>query len=90
MTAETTASGQGAASRHLVIVARDRPDLYGQLTDQFANDPNVTVLLDRRVEERRRQEVARMPERRRRDRRSSNVEILGKLWLAGYAVVPIQ
>jgi hypothetical protein len=90
MSAEETASGQEAAVRYLVIVARDRPDLYGPLADQFGTNASVEVLVDRRTDDRRRYENASGPDRRRRDRRSSNVEILGKLWLGGYAVVRIR
>lgn len=39
--------------RHLFIVSRGQPWLYAYLLDRFEGDPNVTVILDRRVSERR-------------------------------------
>ena len=38
---------------HLVIVARSNMDLYEYLTQKFADDPNVRVILDRRQGEQR-------------------------------------
>ncbi len=35
-------------ARQLFIVARTQIGLYHELSQQFANDPNVTVILDRR------------------------------------------
>ena len=32
----------------LVIVARDRPDLFEQLANRFAREPHVRVMFDRR------------------------------------------
>ena len=56
----------------LMIVARDRPDLYDRLRQEFGRDRAVAVVLDRRFGQRRRAEVAisdehRQAERRRRD-----------------------
>jgi len=49
--------------QYLIIVARDQPDLYEHLAEQFSGDREVEVLLDRR------QRVqAHEPERRRADR----------------------
>jgi hypothetical protein len=33
---------------HLVIVARSNVDLFDYLTEKFANDPEIRVILDRR------------------------------------------
>jgi len=33
----------------MFIVARRHPELYDYLSAQFADDPNVTVVLDRRL-----------------------------------------
>lgn len=41
--------------RDIVIVARDQPDLWEYLLQEFAGDENVQVLLDRRQGERRQQ-----------------------------------
>ena len=56
----------------LMIVARDRPDLYDRLRKEFGRDRAVAVVLDRRFTERRQAETAvteehRQAERRRRD-----------------------
>jgi hypothetical protein len=57
----------------LMIVARDRPDLYDRLRQEFNGDRAVSVVLDRRFGERRREGVEattaeqRSAERRRRD-----------------------
>ncbi len=55
--------------RHLFIVARGVPGLYEVLTDQFADDADVIVILDRRMGERRAQPTAPHDERRKQDRR---------------------
>jgi hypothetical protein len=52
------------------IVARRHPELYEYLTARFADDANVTVVLDRRLTPRRRRALPAAAERRRVDRRS--------------------
>ena len=39
--------------RYLFIVTRGRPDVYADLQRQFLGNPEVEVLVDRRVSERR-------------------------------------
>jgi hypothetical protein len=59
----------------LMIVARDRPDLYDRLRQEFNNDRAVAVVLDRRFGERRREIVeAATLEQRQRDRRRRDVD----------------
>jgi hypothetical protein len=53
-----------------VIVSREHPDLYVYLRDRLAADPDVEMILDRRLGERRRNQRPGPPQRRRRDRRS--------------------
>lgn len=53
----------------LFIVARGHDRLYEDLQQQFAANPDVEVLVDRRHAERRQGPNARDPERRRNDRR---------------------
>ncbi|MBI2217277.1 MAG: hypothetical protein HYU51_08270 [Candidatus Rokubacteria bacterium] len=84
MTAET------ADVRYLVIVSRERPDLFDELKRRFAGDPTVQVLLDRRVGERRQREHARPGERRGRDRREATMHVTASLWLAGYVIVRVR
>ena len=59
----------GEIVRLLFIVARDQPDLWHHLRQDFARDEEVEVLLDRRRGERRQRVQAYEPERRRADRR---------------------
>ena len=55
------------AKRSLVIVARDQPALYEYLTRQFASDPRIVVLMDRRDGARgQASPVTPRPERRQR------------------------
>jgi hypothetical protein len=53
----------------LIIVARDQPDLWRYLAQQFAEHTEIRVLLDRRQWERRHRIRRCDPERRRADRR---------------------
>ena len=59
-----------AASTQMFIIARRHPELYDYLSTRFADDPNVTVVLDRRLTPRRRRALPAAAERRRVDRRS--------------------
>ena len=53
----------------MFIVARRHPELYDYLSAQFADDPTVTVVLDRRLASRRLRALPAAAERRRIDRR---------------------
>lgn len=75
------------AMRHMVIVARDRPELQEELVQQFASDPEVQVIPDRRGRERRQRNQLRLPDRRETDRRETGGDVMAKLWLAGYVIV---
>ncbi len=55
--------------RYLLIVAANQPDLWRYLTDNFAGDAKVEVILDRRRGERRQRHQKRESERRRARRR---------------------
>ncbi len=61
-------------SRFLVVVARSRPDILAEARQQFADDPRIQVVADRRHGERRRGGGAYWPERRRGDRRTAEDE----------------
>src|SRR5206468_10561939 len=50
---------------HLVIVARTNVDLFDYLTDKFAGDPEIRVILDRRKPEPKRDGPTATAERRR-------------------------
>jgi hypothetical protein len=68
--------------RYLFIVARGHPAVYADLQRQFAGNPDVEVLVDRRLAERREHQEPHEPERRRGERRgqcggSSHVRGIG-------------
>lgn len=56
-------------ARQFIIVSRDDPGLYHMLSTDWAGDPDLSVILDRRVRERRDEPVTATLERRRADRR---------------------
>jgi septal ring factor EnvC (AmiA/AmiB activator) len=76
-----------AAPTQMFIVARRHPELYDYLSGRFADDPNVTVVLDRRLAPRRRRALPAAAERRRVDRRS-RPEVDEQLRATSLAVVP--
>jgi hypothetical protein len=93
---------QRAEIQYLVVVSRERPDLYDEMQRRFAADATVRVLYDRRVDERRRdedppeiepepEEAAPAPDdRRRAERRNAIMRVTASLWLAGYIIVRIR
>jgi hypothetical protein len=58
----------------LMIVARDRADLYDRLRQEFANDRAVAVVLDRRYGQRRQACVAVTAEQRQAERRHRDID----------------
>lgn len=58
--------------RYVVIIARNRQELYAYLSRRFLTPDGVQVLLDRRRKDRRHCQVLHEPERRRIDRRSQS------------------
>jgi hypothetical protein len=60
-------------AQRLFIVARGDDRLYEDLRQQFAANPDVEVLVDRRHAERRRSGTSYDPERRRGDRRGQGL-----------------
>lgn len=72
----------------LFVVSRRQPDLHEYIVQQFGDEPDVTVLLDRRITQRR-QTAAPGPaenDRRRADRRR-NTEAAYELLTMGYTVI---
>lgn len=55
--------------RWLIVVRRERRDLYESLRQGFASDPLVDVILDRRQADRRATGASAETDRRRRQRR---------------------
>jgi hypothetical protein len=72
---------------HLVIVSRDRPELYGELERRFAGNTLVGVIFDRRVGERRARSKVRIAERRSNERRQADEDVQAEFWVAGYLIV---
>jgi hypothetical protein len=69
----------------LVVVRRDEPALFSYLKQHF-QEPEVTVVMDRRHGERRRhQEPGRSDDRRLQDRRASEADA-DPLWRYGFRV----
>jgi hypothetical protein len=52
--------------RHVFIVSRDHPWLYRHLVERFQDDPDVHVILDRRIAERRTAPPTAQAQRERR------------------------
>ena len=76
-------------SEHLFIVSRQQPGLYSYLSREFTGEPEVRVILDRRLGERRQQEMGRTREasdRRHADRRGDTA-VRAELNSLGYAFV---
>jgi hypothetical protein len=74
---------------HLFIVSRLEPQLFEHLSREFASEADVTVILDRRLGERRRAAQTRGVERRRGDRRTLG-HIPRQLRSLGYAFVRVD
>ena len=69
-------------SKRLCIVRRDRPDLFEELREQFKDTPDVEVMFDRRIGERRRKGSPPATDRRRRsDRRQYHNELRLLGWM---------
>jgi hypothetical protein len=72
----------------LVVVKRDEPSLYDYLQRHF-DEPDVQVVMDRRVGDRRHGERGTEKERRRRDRRVDHAD-QDRLWEYGFRVALAQ
>ncbi len=69
-TRKASLSPAGPAVQSLLIVARDQPELFRVLLQEFQDNPQVFVLLDERSTDRRRETLAVSADRRRQERRS--------------------
>lgn len=75
--------------RDLLIVARHETELYEYLKQRFAGRPDVEVIQDRRVGERRREQVSTSSERRRGGDRRARPQVDDDIKTLGFAVVPL-
>jgi hypothetical protein len=80
---------ESVSPRWLVVVRRDRPDVYALLRRSFEPDRRVSVIMDRRRANRRAESAWAGGERRRRQRRQplrepdqATWEIAGASWAA--------
>ena len=74
--------------RTLFIVSRRHPDLYAYLRERFASDPGVTVILDRRVGQRRQTDGAYAFDGRNAERRM-HPEVERELQTRSHAILTI-
>jgi len=59
------------AKKVMVIVPRTAPALFAYLKEKFADDQTISVVMDRRIAERRRRRDTPSAERRQVDRRQA-------------------
>jgi hypothetical protein len=59
------------AKKVMVIVPRTAPALFAYLKEKFADDQTISVVMDRRIVERRRRRDTPSTERRQVDRRQA-------------------
>jgi hypothetical protein len=67
------------------IVSRHRPKLRDYLQREFADNAEVTVIVDRRIADRRLEEALRSPDRRHNSRRQGFID--ERLRSLGWAIV---
>jgi hypothetical protein len=83
----STIDAYAASPKYTVVISRERPELYAELSADFPDDPVIEVVLDRRIEQRRRTAPPPLPgDRRGRDRRI-NPAPYHDLATAGYVLV---
>ena len=81
-------------NKRLCVVSRDRLDLFQELCHEFKDAPDVEVIFDRRIGDRRRNAPVRAVDNRRRsDRRQyrSEIRLLGWMLTKGQeaAAIPL-
>lgn len=74
--------------RTVFIVSRHHRDLYAYLSERFATDSAVEVILDRRLAERRQRAVPPVVERRGGDRRQ-RPEVEAELLTRSHAIITL-
>jgi hypothetical protein len=88
---ERDVTQQPSGLQWLIVVRRERPDLYQNLLEAFDGIQGVAVILDRRQAERRQEAAAPgggRPDRRRRQRRRAATPVERDLWeTAGFRLV---
>jgi hypothetical protein len=74
------------AARYLILVARDRVDLFEYLQQKFVTEIDVEVRYERRMSERRQRPAVKPLDRRRRDRRTKP-PLNAELRRFGFAII---
>ncbi len=82
--------GAERVSRELFIVARGEDELYEYLKRHFAGEPDMEVILDRRVDERRQRAEPAARERRHQHERRRNTRADEDLRSLGFAVIVLD
>jgi hypothetical protein len=77
------------AARYLILVARDRKDLFEYLQQRFITEVGIEVRYERRTGERRQRAAVKPLERRRRDRRT-RPPLDTELRRFGFAIVRVE
>ena len=81
--------GDAAAARWLIVVRRDKPDLFRDLSRAFADTPQMVVIQDRRVRERRAERSPVAGGKRQAPRRTPLTAAELELWeTIGLSLVP--
>jgi hypothetical protein len=78
-----------AMSEDILVVARTQQGLYEYLCQDFAEDPDVRVVIDRRRGERRQRGEIWTAERRQNERRTRPA-LEQKLQSVGFAIVRVE
>ena len=81
---------RGTMPRHIFVVSRAHRELFEYLSQQFADDKNVKVILDRRVGERRLEATRREEgERRARSNRRTRPSVDEELRFRSHSVITL-
>jgi hypothetical protein len=81
--------GDAAAARWLIVVRRDKPDLFNDLSKAFAGVPQMAVILDRRERERRAESSPVAGGQRKAPRRTPLTVAELELWESiGFRLIP--
>jgi hypothetical protein len=74
----------------LILVKHSRHEMFDRLCRTFADEPNVKILWERRIGERRRRDSLRGPERRTSDRRRLFKSLQGRDYVVVHTAEPLR
>jgi hypothetical protein len=87
--AQRSDAEDAVVARHLFIVSRAHPWLYTHLLERFQDDPNVGVILDRRVGDRRSAEAPPVQGNRRKNERRRTIPAEDDLGVRSHYIVEL-